>query len=329
MEIVRSIPELRQQLASIDALRQQLASIDALRQQLASIDALRQQLASIDALRQQLASIDALRQELSAQRRRSASVGLVPTMGALHAGHGRLIETSVRETDSTVVSIFVNPSQFNDPGDFAKYPRPFETDAAMCESLGASIVFAPSEQEMYPQPQQTFVDVARVTERLEGAFRPGHFRGVATVVMKLFQIVQPDRAYFGEKDAQQLTVIRRMVADLNVPIEIVGVATVRDPDGLALSSRNQRLTPAQRALAPLLYRALQLAASRIAQGSRDLESIKQEALSALAHPEIRVEYLEVVDPVFMQPVDRVEGPVRIAAAAFLGSTRLIDNVLVG
>jgi pantoate--beta-alanine ligase len=276
-------------------------------------------LRSIRELRQQLSSIDALRR----------GVGFVPTMGALHAGHGRLMETSVRETDSTVVSIFVNPSQFNDPGDFARYPRPFDTDAAFCESLGASIVFAPSEQEMYPEPQQTFVDVARVTERLEGAFRPGHFRGVATVVMKLFQIVQPDRAYFGEKDAQQLAVIRRMVADLNLPIEIVGVATVRDPDGLALSSRNQRLTPAQRALAPLLYQALQLAASRIAQGSRDPQSIEQEALSVLAHPEIRVEYLEIVDPAFMQPVDRIEGPVRIAVAAFLGSTRLIDNVLAG
>jgi pantoate--beta-alanine ligase len=292
---------------------------------------------SIRELRQQLASLDALRPALSAQRRRSASIGFVPTMGALHAGHGRLIETSVRETDSTVVSIFVNPSQFNDPADFAKYPRSFDTDAALCESLGAGIVFAPPEQEMYPAPQLAFVDVAGVSEPLEGKFRAGHFRGVATIVMKLLQIVQPDRAYFGEKDAQQLAVIRRMAADLNVPVEIVGVATVREPDGLAMSSRNQRLTPAERALAPVLYQALQLAASRIAQGVRDPEAVKQEALASLAHPEIRVEYLEIVDPVFMQPVelpiDLSAGPVRIAVAARfgsteLGATRLIDNVLV-
>jgi len=253
-------------------------------------------------------------------------------MGALHAGHGRLIETSVRENACTVVSIFVNPSQFNDPADFTHYPRTFESDAALCESLGASIVFAPSEQEIYPAPQQAFVEVARVSEPLEGAFRPGHFRGVATVVMKLFQIVQPDRAYFGEKDAQQLAVIRRMVADLNVPVEIVGVATVREPDGLAMSSRNQRLTPSDRALAPLLYQALQLASSRIAQDLRDprglnLEAAKQEALALLARPEIRVEYLEIVDPDSMQPVELIQGPVRILVAARLGSVRLIDNVL--
>ncbi len=286
-----------------------------------------QVLRSIRELRQQLASIDALRQAISDHRSQSRVVGFVPTMGALHLGHGRLIETSVRETGCTVVSIFVNPSQFNDPADFAQYPRALDTDAALCESLGATIVFAPSVEEIYPQPQQAFIDVAGLTEQLEGAFRPGHFRGVATVVMKLFQIVQPGRAYFGEKDAQQLAVIRRMVADLNVPVEIVGVATVRDPDGLALSSRNQRLTPAQRALAPLLYQALQLAASRIAQGLRDPESIKQEALSALAHPEIRVEYLEIVDPIWMQPVPHIEGPVRIAIAAKVGSVRLIDNAL--
>jgi pantoate--beta-alanine ligase len=184
---------------------------------------------------------------------------------------------------------------------------------------------------MYPTPQQSFVEVSGVTEYLEGPFRPGHFRGVATVVMKLFQIVQPDRAYFGEKDAQQLAVIRRMVADLNMPIEIVGVPTVRDPDGLAMSSRNQRLTPAERALAPRLYQALQLAAKLIEQGFRNPAAIKQEALAALgqpgAHPDIRVEYLEIADPDSMQPVELISGPVRIAIAAWLGSVRLIDNVL--
>jgi pantoate--beta-alanine ligase len=277
---------------------------------------------------QVLRTVRELRQALSALR--NSTVGLVPTMGALHAGHARLIETSVRETDSTVVSIFVNPSQFNDPGDFAKYPRTFDTDARLCESLGAGIVFAPSVEAMYPAPQQASVDVARVSEQLEGKFRPGHFRGVATVVMKLFQIVQPGRAYFGEKDAQQLAVIRRMVEDLNVPVEIIGIATVREPDGLAMSSRNQRLTPAERVLAPVLYQTLQLAAARIAQGVRDPEAVTREAVAALAHPEIRIEYLEIVDPVFMEPLNRPidlsAGAVRIAVAAWLGSTRLIDNV---
>ncbi len=288
-----------------------------------------------------LRSIRELRQDLSARRRgvtlSQPTVGFVPTMGALHAGHARLVEASVRDNACTVVSIFVNPSQFNDPADFTRYPRTFEADAALCESLGAAIVFAPPEREIYPAPQQAFVEVAGVSEPLEGAFRPGHFRGVATVVMKLFQIVQPDRAYFGEKDAQQLAVIRRMVADLNVPVEIVGVATVREPDGLAMSSRNQRLTPSDRALAPLLYQALQLAASRIAQGGREPHAVKQEALALLAHPEIRVEYLEIVDPDSMQPIDSPIDPsaggARIAIAAWFGSgepgtVRLIDNILV-
>jgi pantoate--beta-alanine ligase len=279
---------------------------------------------------QVLRSVRELRRELSALR--NGMIGFVPTMGALHEGHARLIQTSVRDTDSTVVSIFVNPSQFNDPGDFAKYPRTLDTDAGLCESLGAEIIFAPPVEEMYTAPQQASVDVARVSEQLEGKFRPGHFRGVATVVMKLFQIVQPGRAYFGEKDAQQLAVIRRMVEDLNVPVEIVGIPTVREPDGLAMSSRNQRLTPAERALAPLLYQALELAAERVALGVRDPAAVTREAAAALARPEIRVEYLEIVDPVFMEPVkfpiDLSAGPVRIAVAAWLGSTRLIDNVLV-
>ncbi len=164
-------------------------------------------------------------------------------MGALHRGHGCLIEAAARETDSVVVSIFVNPIQFNDASDFSRYPRTLDSDVAYCESLGADIIFAPSAEEMYPEPQRSFVDVEEVSEHLCGKFRPGHFRGVATVVLKLLQIVQPDRAYFGEKDAQQLAVIRRMVRDLNVPVEIAAVPTVREPDGLALSSRNQHLTP--------------------------------------------------------------------------------------
>jgi pantoate--beta-alanine ligase len=266
------------------------------------------------------------RTALAAVRRRGASIGLVPTMGALHAGHASLIRMAVRENGCAVVSIFVNPIQFNDPKDYSVYPRTLESDAALCESLGAQLIFAPPVEEMYPQPPGTFVEVEGVSEHLCGKFRPGHFRGVATVVLKLFQIVQPDRAYFGEKDAQQLAVIRRMVRDLNVPVEIIGAPTIRESDGLAMSSRNERLTAEQRAAAPILYRALRHAAEQIDAGERDSARVQREAVAMLEHPLIRVEYLEIVDADSMQPVQRVDAPVRIAAAIFLGSTRLIDNV---
>jgi pantoate--beta-alanine ligase len=248
-------------------------------------------------------------------------------MGALHAGHARLIEHAVRETDCAVVSIFVNPIQFNDPRDYGQYPRTLDEDAALCGRLGAPIVFAPSGEEMYPRPQQSFVDVPGVAEFLCGQFRPGHFRGVATVVLKLFQIVQPDVAYFGEKDAQQLAVIRRMVSDLNVPLRIVGVPTVRAPDGLALSSRNRLLSAAERRLAPVLFQVLEQARERIAAGARDAAAVRREAVAALDERHIRVEYLELVDPESMQPVERIDAPVCVAAAIWLGSTRLIDNLL--
>jgi pantoate--beta-alanine ligase len=267
--------------------------------------------------------------ELRARLRSQARIGLVPTMGALHAGHGVLIEKAAAENSCTVVSIFVNPIQFNDPADYTRYPRTLSTDTAFCEVHGARIVFAPSAEEMYPQPPQTFVEVAGVSEHLCGKFRPGHFRGVATVVMKLFQIVQPDRAYFGEKDAQQLAVIERMVQDLSVPVKIVPVATVREMDGLAMSSRNQHLTPQQRSLAPLLYRSLCEARRSIEDGERDADSVKKHALTLLSDTGIRVEYLEIVDASTMQPVEHLEGNVRIAVAAWVGSTRLIDNVFVG
>jgi pantoate--beta-alanine ligase len=272
-------------------------------------------------------SIQEVRLALAAHRKGGGSIGLVPTMGALHRGHGSLIETAALDTDLVVVSIFVNPIQFNDPCDFKQYPRTLDSDAAYSESLGARMVFAPSTQEMYPEPQRSFVDVEGVSENLCGKFRPGHFRGVATVVLKLLQIIQPDRAYFGDKDAQQLAVIRRMVRDLNVPVEIASVPTVREPDGLAMSSRNQHLTAGERRIAPALYRALEAAEKRIAGGVRDPELVKQEALEALRHNDIRVEYLEIVDASSMQPVERIGGPVLIAAAIWVGGTRLIDNVL--
>ncbi len=269
-------------------------------------------------------SVSELRALLAPRR----NIGFVPTMGALHAGHGSLIERAVRESDCVVVSVFVNPIQFNSSSDFARYPRPLENDLRFCEQAGAHVVFAPEVADMYPQPQKTFVEVEGVTEKLCGEFRPGHFRGVATVVAKLLNIVRPDRAYFGEKDAQQLAVIRRMVRDLNMPVEIVEVPTVREPDGLALSSRNVHLSPAERGAAPVLYRSLRAAAAMIAAGAHDPEAVKARARELLAaEPLVRLEYLEIVDPGEMQPVARIQAPVRIAIAAWLGSTRLIDNIL--
>jgi pantoate--beta-alanine ligase len=268
------------------------------------------------------------RQAVARLRGAGKTIGLVPTMGALHAGHGRLIDVARAECGGVVVSIFVNPIQFNQQADYDRYPRTLETDLAFCEERGADVVFAPSAGEMYPRPLRTHVDVEKLTEHLCGAFRPGHFRGVATVVAKLFAIVQPDRAYFGEKDAQQLAVIRRMTADLSLPLTIVGVPTVREPSGLALSSRNQHLSQKERAVAPAIYRALRAAAAVIERGERDPQPAKCEALQVLsADARMRLEYFEIVDPEELQPVTEIAGPVLVATAVWLGETRLIDNVV--
>ncbi len=272
--------------------------------------------------------IDETREMLARVRRMGASMSLVPTMGALHQGHGSLIERARRETDCVVVSIFVNPIQFDRQQDLDAYPRNLDADVRFCGDAGADIVFAPSALEMYPEPQRSFVEVERVSEELCGRFRPGHFRGVATVVLKLFNIIQPDRAYFGEKDAQQLAVIRRMVRDLNLTLEVVPVPTVREADGLALSSRNKHLTPEERQIAPILFQALLVAQKLIATGTTDPAEVKGAALAVLGQqPLARVEYLEVVDPDDMQPVAQITDAVRVAAAVWLGSTRLIDNML--
>jgi pantoate--beta-alanine ligase len=279
---------------------------------------------------QLIPSILELRHKLADVRRAGRSVGFVPTMGALHAGHGRLIELARLHTECVVVSVFINPIQFNQRQDYDRYPRPITGDLAFCSGLGVEFVFAPSVEEMYPRPQSVFVDVPRITDQLCGRFRPGHFRGVTTVVMKLLDIVQPDRAFFGEKDAQQLAAVRRMVADLDVPVEIVAVPTVREADGLALSSRNRLLTPLERRIAPALYRSLQAAEQAIASGLTDPQEVKHKALATLhPFPQIRIEYFEIVDPDEMQPVERIAGPVRVALAAWLGTTRLIDNLLCG
>ena len=261
-------------------------------------------------------------------RRGSGTVGLVPTMGALHAGHARLIERARADCSTVVVSIFVNPLQFDRADDLARYPRPLEADLALCERVGVDVVFAPAPEAIYPEPPDVTVHVGATAQYLCGAFRPGHFNGVATVVLKLFDIVQPDVAYFGEKDAQQLAIIRRMVADLNVPVRIAPVPTVRETDGLALSSRNHHLNEAERALAPGLFRALTVARDAVASGVTDAEAVKQRAAGTLpADQRLRLEYLELVDPRTFQPVQRVTGPVVAAAALWVGKTRLIDNVL--
>ena len=273
-------------------------------------------------------SIEEIRRIVSGVRRAGRSVGLVPTMGALHAGHGRLIEAARHESDFVVASIFVNPTQFDRDEDYTRYPRALASDVEFCAALGVDAVFAPAVEEMYPRPQRTLVEVQGVSEHLCGRFRPGHFRGVATVVLKLLNIIQPDRAYFGEKDAQQLAVIRRMAADLNVSSAIIEVPTVRDADGLALSSRNGRLSVGERLVAPVLNRALQAAEALIISGMTSAAEVRSAALRVFEeHPEVRVEYLEIVDPDEMQPVEQITGPVRIAGAVWIGKTRLIDNVL--
>jgi pantoate--beta-alanine ligase len=249
-------------------------------------------------------------------------------MGALHAGHAKLIETARRETDCVVASIFVNPIQFDRNDDYDRYPRDLSSDVEFCTRAGVDLIFAPSSDEMYPQPQRAFVAVEEVSDNLCGKFRPGHFRGVATVVLKLLNIVQPSKAYFGEKDAQQLVVIRRIVKDLNVPVTIVEVPTVREADGLALSSRNQHLNAEERRIAPVLNQVLREAEKMICNGERRAAEIKGVALGMLhRYPEIRVEYLEIVDPDNMQPVEHIIGSVRVMTAVWIGKTRLIDNVL--
>jgi pantoate--beta-alanine ligase len=272
-------------------------------------------------------SIAGLRAELLPARR-AGSIGFVPTMGALHEGHARLIDRARGECRTVVVSIFVNPLQFDRPADLANYPKTLDADLDLCKAHGVDVVFAPAAPELYPQPPLCTVQVERLADHLCGRYRPGHFTGVATVVLKLLAIVQPDRAYFGEKDAQQLAIINRLVFDFNLPVEIVPVSTVRAADGLAISSRNQHLDARGRSLAPALYRALREADRQIGGGVRDVAAIVASAKEQVPRADdVRFEYLEIVDPADMQPVRSIDGPVRVAGALWIGSTRLIDNVL--
>ena len=258
------------------------------------------------------------------------TIGFVPTMGYLHEGHLSLVRIARKRCDILVVSIFVNPTQFGPGEDFDKYPRDFERDKKLCEQENVDIIFAPSVEEMYPKDSVTYVDMAgEMTNVLCGKYRPGHFRGVMTVVSKLFNIVQPDIAVFGRKDGQQLAVIRRMVSDLNFPIEIIGGETVRESDGLAMSSRNKYLTEEQRKSAPALYKSLLLAKTMIENGETDSSKIVERMRDYISNSgDFKIQYIEIVDADTLTPVDKIRNKVMIALAAFLGETRLIDNIVV-
>ncbi len=276
-----------------------------------------------------LTRIAEVRRAVAEARQQRQNIGLVPTMGALHEGHAALIREAVRQTDFVVVSVFVNPTQFAPNEDLERYPRRLEADRQLCQQAGAAVVFAPTVEEMYPLGFQTFVEVTELTRGLCGASRPTHFRGVTTVVAKLFGIVQPDRAFFGQKDAQQARVVRQMVQDLNFPIELVVCPTQREADGLAMSSRNQYLTPSQRREAVALYRCLCHAEQRVAQGERDAKRLCDELRAILAAvPEARIDYVECVDADTLQPVTVLDRPTLLALAVFIGTTRLIDNTIL-
>jgi len=259
-------------------------------------------------------------------RREEQSLGLVPTMGALHAGHLSLVRAAKASCDRVAASIFVNPTQFGPKEDFSQYPRSFESDCELLEQEGVDVLFAPSPDEMYPTASNTWVDVPEIGARLDGASRPGHFRGVATVVTKLFHIVAPDRAFFGQKDAAQVAVLQAMVRDLNFDVELIVCPTMRDADGLALSSRNRYLSEEERKQAVALSHALRTAAQAIGHGATKSEDLRQ-ALHSKLHG-LRVDYAEVVSPQTLEPVEDVSQGALLAVAAWIGKTRLIDNVLL-
>jgi pantoate--beta-alanine ligase len=264
--------------------------------------------------------------ELRAQNR---MVGLVPTMGALHAGHLSLVRAARAQCDVVAATIFVNPTQFGPNEDFSNYPRTFEQDCQLLEQERVDLLFAPDISEMYPQGASTFVEVEGVGDRLDGVSRPGHFRGVATIVAKLFHIIGPDKAFFGQKDAAQVAVLRRMVHDLNFPLEIVVCPTVREPDGLALSSRNRYLSAQERAQALILHRALNTIEQRSSAGQLESAQLIDAGLEVLAdEPYARLDYLKIVNPDTLEDVTDTSHGALVAIAAWLGSTRLIDNILL-
>ncbi len=272
---------------------------------------------------------DAVREWVAAARQAGQTVGLVPTMGALHEGHLSLVEAARAECDLTVVTIFVNPTQFAPTEDYRRYPRDLDRDLSLLSRHGCNVVFAPPQQEIYGPEHATFVDVGPIGQVLEGEFRPTHFRGVATVVLKLFQLAPANRAYFGRKDYQQLLVVKQMVRDLNVPIEIRGCPILRDPDGLAMSSRNAYLTPDERRRALVLSQSLRMAEKLVAAGERNVESLRKQMRAEIELAgDVEIQYIAFVADGTVAAVDRVAGPTTIALAAKVGNTRLIDNVAV-
>jgi pantoate--beta-alanine ligase len=276
-----------------------------------------------------LRTVEELRKWSRMNRRFSARVGLVPTMGALHAGHASLIRAAAGSCDRVAVSIFVNPTQFGPNEDFARYPRMLETDCKLAEDDGADVIFAPSVEEMYPAGTATFVEVEGLSGRLDGASRPSHFRGVATVVAKLFIAAEPDRAFFGQKDAAQVAVLRRMTTDLRLGTEIVVCPIVREPDGLALSSRNVYLSADERRQALVLSRAVRHIEELAAQGERRASNLIDAARTVLAtEPAVRVDYVWLVDWATLLPVETATAGTLFAVAAYVGSTRLIDNAVI-
>ncbi|MBB6146148.1 pantoate--beta-alanine ligase [Silvibacterium bohemicum] len=278
---------------------------------------------------QLVVSIADARTALRELRAQSRIVGLVPTMGALHAGHLSLVRASRAQCDVTVATIFVNPTQFGPNEDLSKYPRTFDEDCRLLEQEGVALLFAPAAEEMYPRGASTIVEVEGISDRLDGVSRPGHFRGVATVVAKLFHILGPDRAFFGQKDAAQVAVLRKMVRDLNFPVEMIVCPTVREPDGLALSSRNRYLSPEERLRALTLRRALQTMEEDAAKGETQVTRLIEAGLRVISHePEVRLDYLKIVDPDTLEEVANLRQRSLIAIAAWVGSTRLIDNTIV-
>ncbi len=260
---------------------------------------------------------------------RAKRLGLVPTMGALHEGHLSLVRAAKARCDAVAVSIFVNPTQFGPTEDLSKYPRQFDRDCRLLEKEGVDILFAPPVEEIYPDGVVTWVLVEGLSEKLDGRSRPGHFRGVTTIVAKLFHILEPETAFFGQKDAAQLAVIRRMVQELNFRVEIVACPIVREPDGLAMSSRNAYLNPEERGRALVLQRSLQRAQQEFQAGERMAAKLISAAKDVLARePHVALDYLEIVDPDTLDPVERISQTTLVAVAAYIGSTRLIDNIVI-
>ncbi len=274
-------------------------------------------------------TIKEVREQVKAWKKEGLTVGLVPTMGYLHEGHASLIKKAVEDNDRVVTSIFVNPTQFAPTEDLESYPRDLEKDSRLCESLGVNLIFHPEPEEMYAPDFCTWVDMDVLSKTLCGKSRPIHFRGVCTVVSKLFNIVTPDRAYFGQKDAQQLAIIRRMVRDLNMDIEIVGCPIVREEDGLAKSSRNTYLNEEERKAALVLSQSIFLGQKMVRKGETDAAKIKAAMTEKIqSEPLARIDYVEIVDGLSMQPVDTVKSPTLAAIAVYIGKTRLIDNFIV-